>query len=132
MDYCRAAPHNAKVKHLPERNGEFSTAQSGEITTATDTKERRWIILGEDGRHATVGRHTDPTDDELVKAAEALRASGQGGWLAITEGHYYRPRERVSVMMVRELAPTRATWEAAVDAFLAVRRQATAAEPRRT
>jgi len=37
VDYCRAAPHNAKVKHLPERNGEFSTAQSGEITTATDS-----------------------------------------------------------------------------------------------
>jgi len=80
-------------------------------------QERRWIILGEDGRHVTVGRHTDPTDDELARAAEALRASGQGGWLAVLEGHYYRPRERVSLMMVRELAPTNVAWTVAVEAF---------------
>ena len=95
--------------------------------TRNTPKERRWIILGEDGRYVTVGRNTDPTHEELAKAADALRAGGQGGWLAVTEGHYYRPRERVSVMMVRELAPTHATWEAAVDAFLAARRHATEA-----
>ena len=60
------------------------------------TKERRWIVLGEDGRHVTIGRHTDPTDDELARAADALHTSGQGGWLAVTEGQYYRARERVS------------------------------------
>ena len=32
--------------------------------------ERRWIILGEDGRHVTMGRHSDPSPEEL-----ALRAN---------------------------------------------------------
>jgi hypothetical protein len=86
------------------------------------------FILGEDGRHVTIGRHSDPTDDELAAAADALRATAQGGWLAVTEGHYYRPCETVSVIMVRELAPTRATWESAVDAFQAARRASIACE----
>lgn len=94
--------------------------------TAVGTRERRWIILGEDGRHVTLGRHTDPTDEELAHAADALRASGQGGWLAVTEGQYYRARGRVTVMPVRELAPSIGTFEAAAEAFQAARRRAIA------
>ena len=96
------------------------------IMTTAGTRERRWIILAEDGRHATIGRHTDPTGEELERAASALRASGQGGWLAVTEGQYYRPRDRVTLIMVRELTPTRTPLDAAVAAFQATRRQAVA------
>ncbi len=86
-------------------------------------RERRWIILGEDGRHVTVGRQTDPSDTEIARAAEMLRAGGKGGGLAVLEGRYYVSRERVALMMVRELAPTNVTWTTAVEAFQS-RRQA--------
>ena len=79
-------------------------------------RERRWIVLSGDGRHVTIGRHTDPTEEQLTLAADQLRANGLGGWLAVTEGQYYS-RGRLSVMMVRELAPTSTTWEAALAAF---------------
>jgi hypothetical protein len=54
--------------------------------TRSAPKERRWIILGEAGRVVTIGRHSDPTDDELAAAANSLRVTAQGGWLAVTEG----------------------------------------------
>jgi hypothetical protein len=91
--------------------------------TNSGPRERRWIILGEDGRHVTIGRHTDPTEDELERAATALSATGQGGWVAVTEGRYYSP-DRIEVMMVRELSPTRTPWETAVETFKAARRRA--------
>ena len=79
-------------------------------------RERRWIVLGDDGRHVTLGRHTDPSEEELARATDALRASGQGGWLAVTEGRYYSG-DQLSVLMVKELAPPRAMWETALAAF---------------
>lgn len=83
--------------------------------------ERRWIVLGDDGRHVTVGRHSDPTEDELREMSEQLKATGVGGWLAVTEGVYYSGGA-LRLMMVRELAPPRQTWEAAVAAFHDARR----------
>jgi hypothetical protein len=83
--------------------------------------ERHWIILGDDGRHVTVGRHTDPTEQEIARAGDALRATGQGGWLAVTEGDYYSPGRPISVLMVRELATPRQPWESAVAAFQGIR-----------
>jgi hypothetical protein len=85
-------------------------------------RERRWIVLSGDGRHVTIGRHADPTEEQLTLAADQLRTNGLGGWLAVTEGQYYS-RGKLSVMMVRELAPTSTTWEAAVAAFHTLRKR---------
>ena len=82
--------------------------------------ERRWIILGSDGRHTTVGRHTDPTDDELERAQAALQAAGLGGWLAVMDGDYWAPDRPVSLMEC-ELAPASEHWNEAVAAFDKVR-----------
>jgi hypothetical protein len=93
-------------------------------------REKRWIVLSSDGRHTTVGRHTDPTEDEIGRLAEGLKAASLGGWLAITEGVYYS-KGKLSVMMVRELAPSPSnmSWESAVAAFQATRdRSKTSAE----
>jgi hypothetical protein len=57
-----------------------------------------------------------------------LRQSDAGGWLAVTEGAYYG-RAALSVMMVREIAPPRRTWEEAVLLFREVRRRAAAPAP---
>jgi hypothetical protein len=48
-----------------------------------------------------------------------------GGWLAMTEGVYYSAGP-ISVMMVREIAPPRQSWDAAAAAFLARRTQSLA------
>lgn len=85
--------------------------------------EKRWIILASDGRHVTVGRHTDPEEDEIISAESGLRAQGLSGWLAVTDGGYYG-RGKVSILMVRPLAsPPDDAWEAAVASFIARRNQ---------
>jgi hypothetical protein len=90
--------------------------------TGTRTTEKRWIVLSQDGRHVTLGRHTDPSEEEIARAAEGLRSSGVGGWLAVTEGGYYT-RGAVSILEVRELVPSPVAWRDAVRAFQAARIQ---------
>lgn len=77
--------------------------------------ETRWIILGTDGRHVTLGRHSDPTPEELQRAETQLAERGLAGWLAVMKGGYY-VRRKPSLMMVRPLAnPTRPFEEAAAE-----------------
>jgi hypothetical protein len=106
----------------------YQMKESRKARSGVGLRERRWIILGEDGRHVTIGRHTDPSEDELAQAAAALGVTEQGGGVAVVEGRYYS-RECISVMMVRELTPTRVSWETAVAAFEAARHQANMAPP---
>jgi hypothetical protein len=87
--------------------------------------EKRWIILTPDGGHVSIGRHTDPTDDEIEIVAGKLQQAGTGGWLAVMEGAYYG-RRKVTLLMVREIVPTGGSWAAAVAAFEGARQRATA------
>lgn len=89
----------------------------------TATQEHRWIVLGVDGRYVTLGRHTDPTPEEIAAAEAALRAAGQQGWLAVMRGRYYS-REAVELLMVRPLADPAEVWDAAVGAFETARQAA--------
>jgi hypothetical protein len=61
----------------------------------TRTREKRWVALGTDGRHITLGRHSDPTEDEIGRLEAALRAKGTGAWLAVAEGDYWNPKARM-------------------------------------
>lgn len=88
-------------------------------------RERRWIILSEDGRHVTLGRDTDPTNEEIERAGEQLQSLGLGGWLAVVDGFYYRPVETLKLLKVREIAPSSTTWENAEAAFRRIRECAT-------
>lgn len=54
--------------------------------TAGATRGRRWIILSEDGRYATVGRATDPSSKEMLHIEDAMQAQGMAGWLAVMDG----------------------------------------------
>lgn len=84
-------------------------------------RERRWLVIASDGRHVTLGRASDPSAEELEQASIALHTEGIGGWLAVSEGQYYG-RGKLELLMVRPLAEqSGATWEAALDAFLAAR-----------
>lgn len=87
-------------------------------------RERRWIVLGMDGRHVTLGRYSDPAEEEIEAAERALVAQGQAGWLAVLEGNYWHRRAKMSVMAVRPLADPTSSFEEAVTAFEASRARA--------
>jgi|SRR5580692_9785800 hypothetical protein len=87
--------------------------------------EKRWIILTPDGGHVSIGRHTDPSGDEIEAASRKLRQARAGGWLAVMDGTYYG-RRKVTVLMVREIAPASGIWETAVAAFERTRQKAIA------
>jgi len=74
------------------------------MPTARDrSKERRWIVLGTDGRYVTLGRSSDPSAEEVRGAEEALRTQGLAGWLAVMEGNPYVGAEP-QLLEVRPLA----------------------------
>ncbi|MBC9176124.1 hypothetical protein [Pseudoroseomonas ludipueritiae] len=80
-------------------------------------RDRRWIVLAEDGRHVTLGRGSDPDQAELASLTETMRAQGLRGWLAVMEGDYHARRAAPTVMLVRALTPVTVEWDAAVAAF---------------
>lgn len=82
--------------------------------------ETRWIVLGTDGRHVTLGRHTDPTEEEMAAAEASLAAQGMAGWLVLMKGGYYVQR-KPSLMMVRALANPQVPFAQAEATFQALR-----------
>ncbi|MFM7611622.1 MAG: hypothetical protein ACKO9A_22475 [Alphaproteobacteria bacterium] len=86
--------------------------------------QQRWIVLGTDGRHVSLGR-TEPTEAEIATASDALAAQGLSGWLARMQGEYYS-RGKVTVEPLQRIGATQdADWQAALSAFLAARQRAT-------
>ena len=86
--------------------------------------ETRWMILGADGRHVSLGR-TEPSEAEIATASDALAAQGLSGWLARMQGEYYsrgnvtlEPQQRIG-------AEHNADWQAALATFHAARQRAT-------
>jgi hypothetical protein len=93
------------------------------ISTGRD-RERRWIMLCTDGRHVTLGRHTDPTAEEVLAAERSLSSNGLAGWLTVMEGNYYARGVRPTLLMVRPLAAPAGAFDDAAAAFEAARVQA--------
>ncbi len=86
--------------------------------------ETRWIVLGTDGRHVSLGR-TKPSEAEVLAASDALAAQGLSGWLARIQGEHYS-RGKVTLEPLQRIgAPHDADWQAALAAFHAARRRAT-------
>jgi DNA-binding transcriptional MocR family regulator len=86
--------------------------------------ETRWIVLGADGRHVSLGR-TEPSEAEIATASHALAAQGLSGWLARMQGEYYSRRKVTLERIQRIGAEHEADWEAALSAFHAARHRAT-------
>jgi hypothetical protein len=83
---------------------------------------RTWIVLGQDGRHVTLGRVAPPTDAEIAAASDALAAEGLGGWIVTMDGSYWG-RGGVTLAPVHTIgADVTLDWPAAVAAFLDARR----------
>ena len=86
--------------------------------------ETRWMVLGTDGRHVSLGR-TEPSEAEIATASDALAAQGLSGWLAHMQGDYYS-RGKVMLEPLQPIgADHEADWQAAFAAFHAARRRAT-------
>jgi hypothetical protein len=86
--------------------------------------ETRWIVLGADGRHVSLGR-TEPSEAEVASASDALAAQGLSGWLARMRGEYYS-RGKVTLEPLQRIGIAHdADWQAALAALHAARRRAT-------
>jgi hypothetical protein len=90
--------------------------------------ESRWMILGADGRHVSLGR-TEPSEAEVKAASDALVAQGLSGWLAHIQGEY-SSRSKLTLEPLRTLGSTpEADWQTALTAFHAVPCDATGGKP---
>jgi hypothetical protein len=86
--------------------------------------ETRWMILGADGRHVSLGR-TEPSEAEVASASDALATHGLSGWLARMQGDYYSRRKVTLEPLQRIGAAQEPDWQAALSAFQTARRRAT-------
>ena len=88
------------------------------------TTKTRWIVLGTDGRHVSLGR-SEPSEAEVMTASDALAAQGLSGWLARMQGEYYS-RRKVTLEPIQRIGIAHdADWQAAHAAFHAARHRAT-------
>ena len=78
--------------------------------------ETRWIVLGTDGRHVSLGR-TEPSEAEVMAASDALATQGLSGWLARMWGEYYSRKNVTLEPLQRIGADHEADWQAALAAF---------------
>jgi hypothetical protein len=86
--------------------------------------ERRWIVLGQDGRHVTMGRVAPPSAEEITAAGDALARQGLAGWIATLDGDHWG-RGRVTLTPVQIIgAGATPDWAVAVSAFLEARQRA--------
>ncbi len=86
--------------------------------------QQRWIVLGADGRHMSLGR-TEPSEAEVNTASEALAAQGLSGWLVRMQGEYYS-RRKISVEPLQRIGAAHdADWQPTLSAFHAARHRAT-------
>lgn len=96
---------------------------AGDMKHEGTQREKRWAVITSDGSHSWLGRHTDPTEEEITRAADQLAAQGLTGWLAVTEGVYYEPTHPMTAIMVRALSGG-GNWETSWTAFLIRRAEA--------
>jgi len=83
--------------------------------------ETRWIVLGTDGRHVSLGR-AEPSEAAIATASDALAAQRLSGWLARMQGEYHS-RRKVMLEPLQLIGATQdADWQAALSAFHAARR----------
>ncbi|MFN8890974.1 MAG: hypothetical protein ACK5WA_01225 [Alphaproteobacteria bacterium] len=86
--------------------------------------ETRWMVLGTDGRHVSLGR-SEPSEAEVMAASDALATQGLSGWLARMRGEYYS-RGKVTLEPLQRIGAAHdADWQAALTAFHAARQRAT-------
>jgi hypothetical protein len=82
--------------------------------------EQRWIVLGTDGRHVSLGR-SEPSEAQVKATSDALAAQGLSGWLARMQGEYYSLGKVTLEPLKRIGAAHEPDWQAALAAFQRLR-----------
>jgi hypothetical protein len=104
---------------LSIRASVVSQAGKGEdVMSASRSREKRWVVISEDGRYVTLGRTSDPSETEIQSAEESLRAQGLAGWLAVMAGNPYEGA-LPEFMEVKPLAAPTASFKDVRDACVA-------------
>ena len=84
------------------------------------SSDRRWVLLTESGQYATLGRASDPSEDDIRRAEDGLRARGQSGWLTVMSGTEYGDDDEVpDFIEIRRLAEPSVTFTHAVEKCVA-------------
>ena len=79
-------------------------------------RDPRWVLLTETGEYSTLGRHREPSEEDIAAAEVALARVGQTGWLAVMS-HSVHARAVPELIMVRALRDPKIPFEDAVRAF---------------
>jgi len=85
-----------------------------------EAREKRWSVIADNGAHVWLGRHTDPSEDEIDRFATQLDEQQRAAWLVVREGVYYS-KAPLSVIMVRPFTSVDGNWESAKELFLKTR-----------
>lgn len=88
------------------------------VLQETGESDRRWVVIADDGRTATLGRARDLSDEEIARVEDQLRAAGIGGWLAV-QSHSVHRAPPPTYICVRRLGPRGTSFEEAVAAVRA-------------
>lgn len=87
-------------------------------------RERRWIVLAQDGRHVTLGRAVRPSVSEIAAASDGLARQGLAGWIATLDGDYWG-RGQLTLAPTQTIgADATPDWPAAITAFEQARQRA--------
>lgn len=76
----------------------------------------RWIILFESGEYMLMGRHRQPSVDELREMEARMTERSVRGWLAVMDRSEYAPGEPEFVM-IKAIGDPLASFEDAVINF---------------
>ena len=72
-------------------------------------RDPRWVLLTETGELSTLGRHREPSEEDIAAAEAVLARAGRSGWLAVMS-HSVHARTLPELVMVT-------TFEDAVQPF---------------
>ena len=80
--------------------------------------DRRWIVLGSDGRYVSLGKASDPSPEEIRGTETALKEQGSSGWLAVMDGSPWG-KSLPTLMEVKPLADPAGSFGEAAERCLA-------------
>lgn len=76
------------------------------------------MVVAPDGRYVTLGRHSDPSEEEILAAEKALLSQDLSGWLAVMEGNPWVGKAP-ELLEVRPLGRPTSSFSDAASACLA-------------
>ncbi len=82
----------------------------------TAARDPRWVLLTESGEYSTLGRHREPSEEDIIAAESSLVRAGRSGWLAIMS-HSVHTLVPPELLMVRPLCNPQTAFVDAVQAF---------------